>query len=741
MHWLQALDTRIFYFINHSMSNRFFDWLMPVLSGADGVMKFFIPIIVLAALAAIFFGNTRARLCALLIVAAVAIGNPLVLNTIKHAVHRTRPCIALANANVLVGKTNSGSMPSAHAANWFSAVMIVFIFYRRKKLLLVPTIAMACAVSFSRVYNGVHYPSDVLAGAILGAGYAAAIAIALQVIWNFIGKKWFPFWHAQLPNLLNPPVEKPQVENQKSEIEWLRCGYLLIFLMLIGRWIYLASGTIELSQDEAYQWTWSKHLALSYYSKPPGIAWIQFAGTHLFGDTQFGVRFFSPLFAAILSLMLLRFIAKEIGARVSFWLLVVATATPLLGIGTILMTIDPPLVLCWTWAMLVGWRALQPDGKTRDWIIVGLAMGLAFLCKYSAIYEPICLGIFFALWKPSRIHLRKPAPWLALGIFLICTLPVWIWNAQHGWITIHHVASNAGLGGKIKIRTLDFLLDEFALLNPIFFIGMIWALFACWKFRRKRPLWLYFFCMSAPVLLGHLLWSFHSRILPNWIAPAVIPAFCLMVAYWNEKCLGGWRWVKPIFVAGSALGIFAVAVLYQSNLISKLIAPLPGEMDPSRRARGWSQEAAIAENAREQLQAQGKPAFIICSHYGITGLYSFYIPQARRDVESDKPLVYSADWTTPENQFYFWPEYNYLASRKGQNAIFISEAGLYKLEKDWPWKWLTHQEISRTEPPAEKISPDIAQQFQSVKDLGERDVKIGNRVFHRIHLWACYDLK
>ena len=86
-----------------------------------------------------------------------------------------------------------------------------------------------------------------------------------------------------------------------------------------------------MSQDEAYQWVWSKHPALSYYSKPPGIAFIQFAGTSLFGDKEFGVRFFSPLFAAILSLMVLRFLAREISARPSFWLLLIVTATPLLG--------------------------------------------------------------------------------------------------------------------------------------------------------------------------------------------------------------------------------------------------------------------------------------------------------------------------------------------------------------------------------------------------------------------------
>ena len=71
---------------------------------------------------------------------------------------------------------------------------------------------------------------------------------------------------------------------------------------------YIGSGKIELSEDEAYQWLWSKHPALSYYSKPPLIAYTQFLGTHLWGDTEFGVRFFSPVIAAVLSLLVLRFL-------------------------------------------------------------------------------------------------------------------------------------------------------------------------------------------------------------------------------------------------------------------------------------------------------------------------------------------------------------------------------------------------------------------------------------------------
>ena len=368
MHWLQTIDTALFRFINGSLSNPFCDWLMPIMSGGDGVMRWFVPLAVVMVVGTLCFGSARARLCALMIFLVVALGDPLVINTIKHLVERPRPCMVLPGVVERLGCTTSGSMPSAHAANWSAMTMVLFLFYRRSLWFMLP---LALTVSFSRVYNGVHYPSDVLAGMILGAGYAAAGVVAAQSIWNWAGRKWFPVWHARLPSLLKaegrrqkaePDAAKSEIGNRKSEIQWLRLGYILIFIMLMASWGYLASGTIQLSQDEAYQWVWSKHLALSYYSKPPGIALIQFAGTSLFGDTEFGVRFFAPLFAAILSVMVLRFLAREVGARPAFWLLLIVIATPLLGIGTILMTIDPPLVLCWTWAMIAGWRAVQPDG-------------------------------------------------------------------------------------------------------------------------------------------------------------------------------------------------------------------------------------------------------------------------------------------------------------------------------------------------------------------------------------------
>src|SRR5579859_4545789 len=145
MHWLLNLDIALFHFINGHLGNPFFDWLMPILSGR-GIH--WLPAVIIAVPLIIFFGSNRLRICALLMVLTVAIGDPFIIGTIKDAIGRHRPCIDLPHVVDRLGCTTSGSMPSAHAANCFAMATILFLFYRRTGWFMFP---LASAVAFSRV--------------------------------------------------------------------------------------------------------------------------------------------------------------------------------------------------------------------------------------------------------------------------------------------------------------------------------------------------------------------------------------------------------------------------------------------------------------------------------------------------------------------------------------------------------------------------------------------------------------
>ncbi|HEU6443489.1 MAG TPA: phosphatase PAP2 family protein [Gaiellaceae bacterium] len=145
------------------------DWLDPVLvavtvTGYGGAL-WIILALVLAPL-----GKTD-RLRATLLVAACVWTADLLALAIKTGTGRPRPHLVLPEADPLLSFTVSSAMPSGHAATAFAgAVMLAFLVPRAAAYLL----ALAAVMGFSRIYVGVHWPSDVVAGAALGTAVAVA---------------------------------------------------------------------------------------------------------------------------------------------------------------------------------------------------------------------------------------------------------------------------------------------------------------------------------------------------------------------------------------------------------------------------------------------------------------------------------------------------------------------------------------------------------------------------------------
>lgn len=171
--WLAAIDTAIFYFLNVSLANPVTDSLMPIITDNDYLRIGY----ALALALCLWRGDARLRWLVLFSGIALTLTDQVSSNHLKHAIERIRPCHVLDGVNLLVGCGGGYAMPSSHAANAFGQAALFGFFYRHIRW---PLTAFACLVAISRIFVGVHYPFDVLAGTALGGTIGIAVAVAFR---------------------------------------------------------------------------------------------------------------------------------------------------------------------------------------------------------------------------------------------------------------------------------------------------------------------------------------------------------------------------------------------------------------------------------------------------------------------------------------------------------------------------------------------------------------------------------
>jgi 4-amino-4-deoxy-L-arabinose transferase-like glycosyltransferase len=364
-------------------------------------------------------------------------------------------------------------------------------------------------------------------------------------------------------------------------------------------------GTSDLSFDEAHYWMWSERLAPAYFSKGPGIALVIRGSTAIFGATEFGVRFWSPLLGAATILLLYYFTRRLFNERAAFWTVIALNAVPLFNVGNLVMTIDPLSIFFWVAAMFIFWLALEKSPNAAGlWFATGLLIGLGFLCKYTNAFELISVVLVLALVPRHRREFKRPGLYLLLGGFLLCLAPPIIWNYQHTWVTVSHLESRGGLDQSLGIRPLEllgFLGAHFLTFSPILFLALAWAVVANWRRARQQFKVLYLFWFGAPVFAFYFLLSINDQAAPNWDVLAFISLAVLAAAYWSER-LATSRAANRFLAVGIVLGLGLSVFVMDTDLLRTFNLPFPHHRDPADRARGWKSASRAVEKIRADVE-------------------------------------------------------------------------------------------------------------------------------------------
>lgn len=172
--FLYHKDKRLFVYINKRIKCKMLDGFMPLITHLGGA-----GFTVFTCLFLYLFGQSEAKVAATEAFVTIT-GSQGIVQLFKNTITRKRPYLVLPEVNTFWRKLlKDYSFPSGHTTAGFSLAAILAMHFPAYSLV---SYSLATMVGVSRVYTGMHYPSDVLSGAFLGTGFAMLTQIIKKLV-------------------------------------------------------------------------------------------------------------------------------------------------------------------------------------------------------------------------------------------------------------------------------------------------------------------------------------------------------------------------------------------------------------------------------------------------------------------------------------------------------------------------------------------------------------------------------
>jgi 4-amino-4-deoxy-L-arabinose transferase-like glycosyltransferase len=320
-----------------------------------------------------------------------------------------------------------------------------------------------------------------------------------------------------------------------------RLALLIILAVTIWRIALLPYGT-DLFVDEAQYWFWGQNLDLGYYSKPPVIAWVIRAFTTAAGsDNAFFIRLPGPLFHMGTALVLMTCARRVAGEAHAGWAGVTYITAPAVAFASVYMSTDT-LLLFFVAVTLLAYIGLTRRASVGLALLMGVAFGLAFLSKYSALL--LIPGGLVALLTIKEARIGRRDFLIAAVAAAAVASPNLIWNMLNDATTVRHTTELAewrhmhlDIG-----NALEFFGAQFGVIGPVTFAALLWA--SAGALRGKAPPWQkILFWLSMPVVALITLQALTGKAYANWAALGYV-AGVLLAVWWL-----GDHWKAGLWIA------------------------------------------------------------------------------------------------------------------------------------------------------------------------------------------------
>lgn len=372
-------------------------------------------------------------------------------------------------------------------------------------------------------------------------------------------------------------------------------------------------------RDELYFLSAARRPTWGYVDFPPLTAWLGWLVHALVGDSLVALRLTS-LAAMLVATVLVALIARELGAGVrtqAAAALVWALSPYALGAGSLF---HPTWLdaLCWVALLYVMLLALGRE-RPRLWLVAGAIAGVGLEAKYTiAILLAALLGALLATGQ--RRLLRTRWPWLGVAVALALFLPNLVWQAQHGWPSVHFAASqNAKTAADTPPAT--YLAEQLFLGAGIVLavIGVV----VLWRRERLRPL-----ALVPPLVTVFFLLERGRAYYPLPADAIAVAAGVVGLAAWLRA--GGRRRLlvlAPLVLLHAATLALAAPIVLPVRSTSSMIASGVWKQSFYKDEIGWPELADQTARAwRSLTPAQRANGAIVASNYGEASALEYYGP-------------------------------------------------------------------------------------------------------------------